>query len=172
MADGATIAIDHTDLDHPYGTEEGLDYFPSWDGSRHVASMGDTATTIFLLTPGSREGFPVSCRLHETRLTPTQRTVQALERVGEMKRRTGKQVMCVMDRGMDALEIYHAAMRCDVPIVVRARHKRDLVCGSPLPLEEALKRHPFRRTPLRKGELLPRFAIPKKCPPPDQRFDT
>lgn len=139
MRDWATVAIDHTDLDHPYGTEEGSDYFPTWDGSRHLTSVGDTVTTAFLLTPGSREGFPIFTRLHEERLTPIQRAIEAMREVSAMAQKCGKHVRIVMDRGMDAMDIYAEAARLEQAIVVRVRHERDLIGDTSRPLAEALR---------------------------------
>lgn len=139
MRDGATVAIDHTDLDHPYGTEEGSDYFPTWDGSRHLASVGDTVTTAFLLMPGSREGFPIFTRLHEEHLTPVQRAIEAMREVSAMAQKCGKHVHIVMDRGMDAMDIYTEAVRLEQSVIVRVKHERDLIGDSSRPLAEALR---------------------------------
>lgn len=153
MQNWATVAIDHTDLDHPYGTEEGSDYFPTWDGSRHLTSVGDTVTTAFLLTPGSREGFPIFTRLHETRLTPVQRAIEAMREVSALAKEHGKHVHIVMDRGMDAMEIYAEAVRLEQSVIVRVKHERDLIGDTSRPLAESLR--------LRRGKCV-RIRMGKK----------
>ncbi len=139
LKDGITIAIDHTDFAHPFGSEES-GYSKVWDGSRGIVAMGEKATGAFIVEPLSRNGYPITLDFHDKEHgNETDETIRMIDRISASAKEKNIRVMFAMDRGMDAEEIFKACWKNNQDFVIRLQHERDYLGDNSISLKEAMR---------------------------------